>query len=111
MSVNTQILLGRLTQDPRVTQLQSSTVANFSVATNEFYKDKQGEKQERTEYHDCVAWGNKFVNESLKKGDQVFLEGSTRTNEYVTKEGETKKRKEVVVFRVVKTSPKRAPNV
>jgi single-strand DNA-binding protein len=83
-SVNRVSLVGRLGKDPEVKFLQSSTVCNFSVATDESWTDKQGQKQQRTEWHSIVAWGKlaEICGEYLAKGRQVYIEGSLRTEEY-----------------------------
>lgn len=83
-SVNKCTIIGRLGRDPEVKFLQSSTVCNFSVATDESWTDKQGQKQQRTEWHNIVAWGKlaEICGQYLAKGRQVYIEGSLRTEEY-----------------------------
>lgn len=90
-SINKAIIIGRLGQDPDVRYTQSNTaVANFSVATNERFKDRNGEFQERTEWHRIVAWGRtaEICQEYLKKGSQVYIEGPIQTREWEDKEGQ-----------------------
>ena len=89
-SLNKVMLIGRLGQDPECTQVGDSLVANFSVATNEYWKDKSGEKQERTEWHKVVVWNQQaeLAQAFLKSGSQVYLEGKVQTRQWETKEGE-----------------------
>lgn len=92
-SLNKAMLIGRLGQDPEVRYTQSNTaVANFSLATNERFKDRNGEWQERTEWHRIVAWGRtaEICQEYLKKGSLVYIEGPIQTNEWEDKEGQKK---------------------
>ena len=92
-SLNKAMLIGRLGQDPEVRYTQSNTaVANFSLATNERYKDRNGEFQERTEWHRIVAWGRtaEICQEYLKKGSLVYIEGPIQTREWEDKEGQKK---------------------
>jgi len=88
--VNKVILIGNLGKDPEVRHIDSgSVVANFSIATNENYKDKSGEWQKVTEWHDIVAWGNlaEYAEKWLKKGSLVFIEGKLTHRKYQDKEG------------------------
>lgn len=92
-SLNKAMLIGRLGQDPEVRYTQSNTaVANFSLATNERFKDRNGEFQERTEWHRIVAWGRtaEICQEYLKKGSLVYIEGPIQTREWEDKEGQKK---------------------
>ena len=98
MSVNKVILIGRLGQNPEVRYTPSgAAVANFSVATNESWSDKSGQKQERTEWHKVVVWGKlaELCNQYLAKGRQVYLEGRLQTREWKDKEGQIKYTTEV----------------
>lgn len=84
-SVNKVILLGRLGSDPEIKFTTSGQgVCNFSLATSERWKDKQGQPQERTEWHRVVAWGKlaELCAEYLAKGRQVYIEGSLQTREW-----------------------------
>jgi len=93
MSVNKVILVGRLGQNPEVRYTPSgAAVANFSVATNESWTDKSGQKQERTEWHKVVVWGKlaELCNQFLAKGRQVYLEGRLQTRQWQDKDGQTK---------------------
>lgn len=89
-SVNKVILIGNLGRDPELRYTPSGTaVANFTVATNETWKDKDGTKQEHTEWHRVVAWGKlaEIAGEYLRKGRQVYIEGSIRSRTYKDKDG------------------------
>ena len=88
--VNKVILIGTLGKDPEVRYAQSgSALASVSIATNESWKDKNGEKQERTEWHRVKFFGRlaEIAGEYLKKGSQVYIEGSLRTEKYTDKAG------------------------
>src|SRR3954467_9659208 len=98
MSVNKVILVGRLGQNPEVRYTPSgAAVANFSVATNESWTDKSGQKQERTEWHKVVVWGKlaELCNQFLAKGRQCYLEGRLQTRQWQDKDGQTKYTTEV----------------
>jgi single-strand DNA-binding protein len=98
-SLNKVMLIGRLGQDPECTQVGDSLVANFSLATNEYWKDKSGEKQERTEWHKIVCWNQhaELAQAFLKSGSQVYLEGKIQTRQWENKEGEKRYTTEVKV--------------
>jgi single-strand DNA-binding protein len=88
--INKVILLGNLGKDPEIKHLdKGSMVANFTVATNENYRDKDDQWQTVTEWHNIVAWRNlaNLVEKNLKKGSLVYIEGKLRTSKYQTKEG------------------------
>ena len=93
------ILVGRLGKDPEVRNLENgATVANFTIATSESYKDKTtGEKKEITEWHNIVLWRGlaEIAQKYLHKGDMVFVEGKLRTRSW-EKEGVTRYTTEVV---------------
>jgi len=99
-TVNRVILVGRLGKDPEVRSLPSGTsVTKFSIATDERFTDKSGEKQERTEWHNIVAWGKlaEICGQYLRKGKLVFIEGSIRTDSWDDKEtGQKKYRTEII---------------
>ena len=89
-SVNKVILVGNLGQDPesRFTP-QGTAVTNLSIATNESWKDQNGDIQERTEWHNIVVWGKQAEScgQYLAKGRQVYIEGSIRSRSYDDQEG------------------------
>src|SRR6266849_878276 len=99
-SVNKVILVGNLGKDPEVKFTPSGVpVAKFSLATNERYKDKAGEWQDRTEWHNIVAWQRlaEIVGEYIKKGAKVYIEGRLQTSSWEDKQsGEKKYRTEII---------------
>lgn len=98
MSVNKVILVGRLGQNPEVRYTPSgAAVANFSVATNESWTDKSGQKQERTEWHRVVVWGKlaELCSQYLSKGRQCYVEGRLQTRQWQDKDNQTKYTTEV----------------
>ncbi|WP_422360748.1 single-stranded DNA-binding protein [Reichenbachiella sp.] len=97
--VNKVILLGNLGKDPEVRHLENGrAVANFSIATSETYKNKQGEKVTNTEWHNVVLWTPlaEIAEKYLNKGNQVYIEGKLTSRSYEDKEGVTKYITEVV---------------
>jgi len=100
-SVNKVILIGNLGKDPEVKYTpQGTAVAKFSLATNDRYKDKEGQWQDRTEWHNITAWARtaEIAGEYLKKGGKVYIEGSLRTHSWDDKQsGQKKYMTEVVV--------------
>ena len=99
MSVNKVILVGRLGRDPETRYTGGGqAVANFSVATDETYKDKAGDRQKRTEWHKIVVWGKQaeIAQQYLKKGSLVFIEGRIQSREWQDKEGQKRTSFEVV---------------
>lgn len=100
-SVNKVILLGNVGKDPEVKFTPNGTaVAKFSLATNEKFKDKSGEFQERTEWHNLIAWQRlaEIVGEYVKKGNKIYVEGRIQTSSWDDKtSGEKKYRTEVVI--------------
>ncbi|MHB8411519.1 MAG: single-stranded DNA-binding protein [Candidatus Acidiferrales bacterium] len=99
MSVNKVILVGRLGRDPETRFTGAGqAVANFSVATDETYKDRNGERQKRTEWHKIVVWGKQaeIAQQYLKKGSLVFIEGRIQSREWQDKEGQKRTSFEIV---------------
>jgi single-strand DNA-binding protein len=98
--INKVILVGRLGKDPEIKSTAGGqTVAKFSLATDERYTDKSGEKQERTEWHNIVVWGKlaEICGQYLRKGKLVYIEGSIRTDSWEDKEsGQKKYRTEII---------------
>src|SRR5688500_1080302 len=107
--VNKVILIGRLGKDPDVRNLENgATVANFTLATSESYKDRTtGEKKEVTEWHNVVLWRGlaEISQKYLRKGDMVYIEGKLRTRSW-EKEGVTRYTTEVVADNMTMLSPK-----
>lgn len=99
MNVNKVILVGRLTRDPDMrTTASGQSVASISLATNNFWTDKSGTKQEKTEFHNVVLWGRlaEVAGQYLTKGQECFVEGRLQTREYTAKDGTQKKTTEIV---------------
>lgn len=98
--VNKVILVGRLGKDPETRSTPSGqTVAKFSLATDEKFTDKSGNKQERTEWHNIVAWGRlgEICGQYLRKGKLVYIEGRIQTDSWDDKEtGQKKYRTEII---------------
>jgi single-strand DNA-binding protein len=91
--INKVILIGNLGQDPELRYTGSGTaVCNMRLATNESYKDADGNMVDKTEWHTVVAWSRlaEICGEYLKKGSQVYFEGSLQTRSYDDKDGNTK---------------------
>src|SRR5882672_10635195 len=109
-SVNKVILVGNLGKDPEVKYTPSGVpVAKFSIATNERFKDKSGEWQDRTEWHNIVAWQRlaEIVGEYVKKGQKVYIEGRLQTSTWEDKQsGEKKYRTEIIASDMVMLSGK-----
>lgn len=106
--VNKVILLGNLGKDPVVRRLENGTpVATFSIATSETYKDKEGNKQSKTEWHNIVLWRGlaEIAEKYLKKGDKVYVEGKLTTRSY-EQEGVTKYLTEIVGENMTLLTPK-----
>jgi single-strand DNA-binding protein len=106
--VNKVILLGNLGKDPVIRRLENGTpVATFSLATSETYKDKEGNKQTKTEWHNIVIWRGlaEVAEKFLKKGDKVYIEGKLTSRSY-EQEGVTKYLTEIVGENMTLLSPK-----
>ena len=102
-SVNKVILLGNLGRDPETRYTTNGdAVTNLRIATSEQWKDKSGEKQERTEWHSVVLFGRQaeVAGEYLKKGRSVYIEGRLQTRKYTDKEGVEKYATEIVADRM-----------
>ena len=97
--VNKVILVGNLGKDPEVRYLDSGVaVANFSLATTENYKNKQGEKVSQTEWHNIVLWRGlaEIAEKYLKKGSAVYIEGKIKNRKWEDKEGNTRYNTEIL---------------
>jgi single-strand DNA-binding protein len=108
-NVNKVFLVGRLGADPIVRETASGAVANFSIATNEYWTDKQGDKVEKTEWHNIVAWGKQaeLSRDYLTKGSNIFCEGKLQTSKWDTPDGETKYKTEIVIHNLQFLDPKK----
>ena len=98
-SVNKVILIGNLGRDPETRYMpEGGAVTNISIATTDTWKDKSGERQERTEWHKVAFFGRlaEIAGEYLKKGSQVYVEGALRTRKWQDKEGQERYTTEIV---------------
>ncbi len=103
MSVNKAILIGNLGKDPEVRFTSTGrAVARFPIATSEVWTDAEGNRQERTEWHNIIVWGKQgeTCGQYLAKGRQVFVEGSIRTRSYDDKSGNKRYVTEIVAQRI-----------
>ncbi len=110
MSVNKVMLIGRLGKDPEVRYINDNVaVANFSLATSEYYKDNNGNRVEKTEWHNIVIWRGlaDVAGKYLKKGSQIYLEGKLQTRSYDDQSGNKRYITEVVVndFKMLDSKP------
>jgi len=97
--MNKAMIIGNLGNDPELRYTQNSTaVATFSVATSERWKDSDGNKQERTDWHRVVAWGKlaEVCGEHLHKGNKVFIEGKSQTRKWEDNDGITRYTTEII---------------
>lgn len=99
MSVNKIILVGHVGKDVESRNVNGQTVASFSLATSEKWNDKNGNRQERTEWHNLVVWGKiaDFCDQYVQKGSLLFVEGRLQTREYDDRDGNRRRVTEVVV--------------
>ena len=102
-SVNKVILIGNLGRDPETRYMpDGAAITNISVATTDTWKDKQGEKQEKTEWHRVAFFGKlaEIAGEYLKKGSQVYVEGRLQTRKWQDKDGQDRYTTEIVADRM-----------
>src|SRR5437870_9558756 len=102
-SVNKVILIGNLGRDPETRYMpDGGAITNISIATTDKWKDKSGEKQERTEWHRVAFFGKlaEIAGEYLKKGSQVYVEGRLQTRKWQDKEGQDKYTTEIIADRM-----------
>ena len=114
--VNKAILIGKVGNDPEVKHFENNSVVNFSLATSENYKDKNGEKQTKTEWHKIVIWGKlvEVVEKYVDKGSRLYLEGKITTRSWDDKDGNKRFTTEIVCNNMTmlgtnKVDPKRPP--
>ncbi len=111
-SINKVILVGNLGQDPELRYTPSGTaVCNMRLATNEVYRDADGNLVERTEWHNLVAWGRlaEICNQYLRKGSKVYVEGSLQTRSWEDREGNTRYTTEIKIREMVMLDAKGEP--
>ncbi|MGC9603465.1 MAG: single-stranded DNA-binding protein [Minisyncoccia bacterium] len=103
MNLNKAFILGNLTRDPELRQTTTGqSVCSFGVATNSFYTDKSGQKQKKAEFHNVVVWGRQaeIVNQFLKKGSSILVEGRLQTRSWQDKQGQTHRTTEIISERI-----------
>ena len=99
MNLNKVMLVGRLTRDPEIRNTSSGqSVATVSLATNRFWKDKSGQRQDKTEFHNIVLWGRlaEIAGQYLTKGQEAYFEGRLETRKYTGKDGIERRTTEIV---------------
>jgi len=104
MDLNKVMLIGRLTRDPETkTTPQGATVTTFGLATNRVWKDQQGNQQDRTEFHNIVAWRRlgEICAQYLSKGRQIYIEGHLQTRSWDGENGKKNYRTEVVADNMI----------
>lgn len=104
MDLNKVMIIGRLTRDPEVRTIPSGqSVASFSVATNRVWKDQAGQKQEKVEFHNVIAWRklSEIAGKFLKKGSRVFVEGHLETRNWTDQAGAKHYRTEITADNII----------
>ncbi len=104
MNLNRAQIIGNLTRDPETrTTPNGQTVSSFGVATSSQWKDASGQKQERVEFHNIVAWGKlaEICQQYLGKGRKVFVEGRLQTRDWQAQDGTKKNRTEIVAENMI----------
>ena len=99
MNVNKVILVGRLTRDPEIRNTPGGqSVATLGLATNRFWKDKSGQRQDKTEFHTVILWGRlaEIAGQYLTKGQEAFIEGRVETRKYTAKDGSERRVTEII---------------
>ena len=104
MDLNKVMLIGRITRQPELkTTTTGQNVVSFSIATNRNWKDKDGNKQERAEFHNLVAWGKlaDICSQYLEKGKKIYVEGRLQTRDWEGQDGVKRYRTEVVMSEMI----------
>ena len=108
MDLNKVMLIGRLTKDVEVRATTTGkSVASFSMATNQSYLDKEGQRQEKAEFHNIVAWGKlaEICGQYLTKGKRSYIEGRLQTREWTAQDGTRKFTTEVIADNMIILDP------
>lgn len=111
MDLNKVMIIGRLTRDPESrTTPNGQNVASFGVATNRVWKDKEGNRQEKVEYHNVVSWGRlaDICSQYLHKGSRLYLEGRLQTREWEGQDGIKRYRTEIIADNMIMLDTKAA---
>lgn len=104
MDLNKVMLIGRLTKNPELRSTSAGqNVTSFSVATNRVFTDAQGQKQDRAEFHNIVAWGKlaEICSQYLTKGRRAYIEGRLQTRDWVAQDGTRRYSTEVVAENMI----------
>ncbi|MFW5888261.1 MAG: single-stranded DNA-binding protein [Patescibacteria group bacterium] len=104
MNLNKAMIIGNLTRDPEVRTVSSgTTVTTFAVATNMVWKDQNGQRQEKAEFHNVVAWRKlgEICGNYLKKGSKVYIEGRLQTRDWTGQDGVKRYRTEIVAENMI----------
>lgn len=104
MNLNKAMIIGNLTRDPEVRTIPSGqTVSTFAVATNMVWKDQNGQRQEKAEFHNIVAWRKlgEICGNYLKKGSKVYIEGRLQTRDWTGQDGVKRYRTEIVAENMI----------
>jgi len=104
MNLNKAMIIGNLTRDPEVrTTPQGTSVASFGVATNLVWTDASGQKQEKAEFHNVVAWRKlaDIIGQYLKKGSKVYIEGRLQTRDWSGQDGVKRYRTEIIAENMI----------
>ncbi|MFH0856783.1 MAG: single-stranded DNA-binding protein [bacterium] len=104
MDLNKTMIIGRLTRDPEVrTTTSGKNVSSFSIATSYMWKDANGAQQEKTEFHNVVAWGKlgEICGQYLKKGKKTYIEGRLQTRDWVGQDGIKRYRTEIIADNMI----------
>lgn len=112
--VNKVMLIGRLGRDPEMRYTPAGTaVCNFTMATDEYFKDKSGERQKRTEWHRIVAWAKlaEQCSKLLNKGKLAYVEGRLQTREWDDRDGNKRRTTEIVIQRMQILTPRGEPGL
>src|SRR3989339_20971 len=104
MNLNKAMIIGNLTRDPELRNTPSgAAVASFSVATNLVWKDQSGQKQEKVEFHNIVAWRKlgEICGQYLRKGSKVYIEGRLQTRDWTGQDGVKRYRTEIIADNMI----------
>lgn len=104
MDLNRAMIIGNVTRDPELrTTTTGQNVCSFGIATNQTWTDAQGQKQQRAEYHNIVAWGKlaEICGQYLGKGRKVYVEGRLQTREWESQDGQKRQRTEIVADNMI----------
>ncbi len=104
MDLNRAMIIGNVTRDPELrTTTTGQNVCTFGIATNQTWTDAQGQKQQRAEYHNIVAWGKlaEICGQYLAKGRKVYVEGRLQTREWESQDGQKRQRTEIVADNMI----------